>query len=432
MKNALLASLQDQISNFADIADLTSLMTSLKDKKVVMLGEASHGTHEYYLWRAKISKVLIEEYGFNFVAVEGDWPPCYHVNRHVKNYEDAPTATYKALQAFERWPSWMWANWEVFEWTQWLRKYNKDVKPENRIGWYGLDVYSLWESLEAIMGYLQKEDPDAFQTAKEVMRCFEPYRDKDGGSYAFSTRLVPDGCQREVNKMLVEIRKKFARYEDDDEAAFSTEQNAIVAKNAEAYYRVMATGDEATWNIRDGHMMDTLTRLLDFHGPDAKGIVWAHNTHVGDASFTDMADQGLYNIGELARKQFGKEQVALIGFGSYQGSVLAGREWGAKVQKMEVPTASQDSWESMCAALGDQFYLNFEKMSADPEWQTKIPHRAIGVVYRPEYEQYGNYVPTVLPKRYDGFLFFKETKALHAMDSSVAANKTPETYPFGV
>jgi len=431
MKSSLLETLKEQIENFTDIEDLEPLINSLKDKKVVMLGEASHGTHEYYIWRAKISKILIEEHGFNFIAVEGDWPPCYQLNRHVKNYEDAPKDTYQMLQEFKRWPSWMWANWEVHEWAQWLKNYNKNQAPDNRVGWYGLDVYSLWESLDAIMDYLKKEDPQAFQTAKEVVRCFEPYREKDGESYAFSTQLVPEGCQREVNQMLVEIRNKYAGYNSDKEHAFSTEQNAIVAKHAEEYYRVMASGGAATWNIRDRHMMDTLNRLLDFHGKDAKGIVWAHNTHVGDASYTDMTEQGLYNVGELARKQLGKEEVALIGFGSYQGTVLAGNEWGAKVEKMTVPKGRENSWESICNNLGDQFYLDFGKVTTN-ELQKKIPHRAIGVVYRPEYEQYSNYVPTHISKRYDGFLFFNQTKALHAIDSTVERSITPETYPFGV
>lgn len=432
MADKLIEKLQNQKQDFSTTEDLEPLIRKLKDRKVVMLGEASHGTHEYYNWRARISKKLMEEHRFDFVAVEGDWPPCYKLNRHVKNYADADDDTHKVLQNFGRWPSWMWANWEVHEWAGWLRDYNLSRPAEQRKGFYGLDVYSLWESLDAIMGYLHKEDPTAFEAAKKAMRCFEPHRDDGGQRYAFSTRLVPEGCSREVSEMLAEIRNKIPVFNHDREQVFSTEQNAITAHNAEEYYRVMMQGGASTWNLRDRHMIEALERLLEFHGPDAKGIVWAHNTHIGDASFTDMVDDGLFNIGEVAREQFGDDQVGLVGFGSYQGSVMAGDSWGARAEVMKLPEARSGSWEQLCHQAGQQFFMLSEDLRNINELQSHIPHRAVGVVYHPDREKYGNYVPSIIPERYDAFIFIDETQALNPIPVDTKAKKLPETYPFGL
>ncbi|PLW81288.1 protein-L-isoaspartate O-methyltransferase [Kineobactrum sediminis] len=431
MDNSVVKALQQHKQEFTGSDGLRPLLESVKDKKIVMLGEASHGTHEYYKWRAKISKILMEDYGFDFVAVEGDWPPCYELNRHVKNYDDAVADTGKVLQHFERWPSWMWANWEVYEWAQWLRQLNQGLAENKRKGFYGLDVYSLWESMDAIMDYLKDEDPDAFETAKMAMRCFEPHRDGDGQRYALSTRLVPEGCSAEVTQLLREIRSKVPTYNTDREQTFSVEQNAMVSNNAERYYRIMASGDESTWNLRDQHMMDTLSHLMAFHGSDAKGIVWAHNTHIGDASYTDMGDAGLYNIGELGREEYGRDKVALIGFGSYRGSVLAGSSWGSPVQEIDLPEARENSWEEWCHQAGTQFYIASGDLMDVPELQRRVPHRAVGVVYNPRHERYGNYVPSIIPQRYDHFIFFDETRGLHAIDIREDKAKMPDTYPYG-
>lgn len=432
MKDSIIKAIKENKNDFTGKEDLQPLIDSIKDKKIVMIGEASHGTHEYYHWRAKISKILMEDHGFDFVAVEGDWPSCYELNRHVKNYQDAEKDTKTVLKEFKRWPTWMWANWEVHEWAQWLKEFNKGLPADKRKGFYGLDVYSLWESLDAIMDYLKKEDPAAFETAKTAMRCFEPFRHSDGQDYAMSTRLVPIGCSEEVKDLLIEIRSKVPNYNSDREHAFSTEQNALVAKNAEKYYRIMGSGDESTWNLRDEHMMNTLNRLLEFHGKEAKAIVWAHNTHIGDASYTDMGDAGLFNIGELGRKEYGKENVSLVGFGSYRGSVLAGKSWGSAVKKMNLPEGRENSWEDLCHKAGKQFHINMEDLKSSVKITEEIPHRAIGVVYNPAHERYGNYVPSIIQYRYDHFLFFDETQALNHMDIEAANAQIPVTYPFGL
>ncbi len=432
MTASILRTIEQHKQDFDRSDDLRPLLESLQDKKVVMLGEASHGTHEYYKWRAKISKILMQDYGFDFVAVEGDWPPCYGLNRHVKGYDDATSDLKQVLYAFDRWPSWMWANWEVHEFAEWLKTFNQSLNEKRLRGFYGLDVYSLWESMDAIMAYLREEDPEAYQMAKTAMRCFEPYRDEDGQRYAISTRLIPEGCSEEVIRLLAEVRRKAPTYNNDREDAFSAEQNAEISNNAERYYRIMATGGESTWNLRDQHMMDTLKRLMTFHGKDAKGIIWAHNTHIGDASYTDMGDQGLFNIGELSRQEYGRQEVALIGFGSYQGSVLAGSAWGAQVEEMTLPAAREDSWESMCHQVGRQFYLSCEDLQVNPDLARRIAHRAVGVVYNPRHERYGNYVPTVIPKRYDHFVFFDKSRGLHAIDIREDTAKIPDTYPHGL
>jgi erythromycin esterase-like protein len=428
----VISTLQRHKHEFSNAEDLQPLLDSIGSKQIVMLGEASHGTHEYYKWRAIISKILLEKYGFDFVAVEGDWPACYEVNRHVKGYEDAIADPVQALREFTRWPTWMWANWEVHEWIGWLKGFNQVRPAEHRRGFYGLDVYSLWESMDAIMKYLEKEDPDALETAKQAMQCFEPHRDENGQRYALSTRLVPEGCSAEVTRMLSEIRDKVPTYNSDPECAFSTEQNALVSNNAERYYRMMASGGGSTWNLRDRHMMDTLNRLMEFHGDNAKGIVWAHNTHIGDADYTDMGDAGLYNLGELAREEYGPHRVSLVGLGGHKGEVLAGRDWGEAVESMDLPAARANSWEDVCSQAGRQFHIDCRHLNELDDLRDRIAHRAVGVVYDPRRERFGNYVPTEIALRYDHFLFFRQTQALHDINVDTETAKTPDTYPHGL
>ncbi|MGB8193850.1 MAG: erythromycin esterase family protein [Chitinophagaceae bacterium] len=413
--------------------DLDPLMERIGEARIVMLGEASHGTHEYYTWRSRLSKRLIAEKGFDFIAVEGDWPDCYKINRYIKHYGPQQEHAIDVIKLFDRWPTWMWANWEVVALAEWMKQYNSQRQGHERTGFYGLDVYSLWDSLYEIREYLQKTDPALLPDAERAFRCFEPYHHDEGQSYARATRLVPASCEQEVIKVLHSIQSRMQSYDHDVENAFSTEQNALIAVNAEKYYRSMLEGGAASWNIRDEHMQETLERLLDFHGSTSKAIVWAHNTHIGDASATDMADEGMYNIGELARRHFGRGRVVLVGFGSYTGSVVAGSRWGADMEVMEVPQAMSDSWEE---ALHETDHVNkmllMEELRQEPLLTDEvIGHRAIGVVYNPRFEQYGNYVPSRLPLRYDAFIHIDETKALHALDVKADIHKMPETYPFG-
>lgn len=410
------------------------LFDRIGDAPIVMLGEASHGTHEYYTWRAKISKILIEEKGFNFIAVEGDWPDCYRLNRYIKGYNAVGDTAAQVLHEFNRWPTWMWANWEIAALAEWMKKRNQGLPANRKAGFYGLDVYSLWESMDYIMQYLQKTDPDTLKKAEEAYRCFEPYRKDEGRSYAYTSRMVPKLCETEVVNMLGAIRRKMPQYNTDHENVFSAEQNAIVAVNAEKYYRAMVGGGPESWNIRDRHMAATLNRLLAFHGENAKAIVWQHNTHIGDARATDMAAEGMLNTGQLAREQHKDKNVVLVGFGSYCGSVMAGRGWGAPMEAMQMPEARRESWEYLLhqAGEGDKLMIMSDLTASDTLMEHHLGHRAIGVVYNPEHERYGNYVPTIIPMRYDAFIYLDRTSALHPLHIEPDGSQIPETYPFGV
>lgn len=415
-------------------ADLQPLFNRIGDARIVMLGEASHGTHEYYTWRAHISKQLIKEKGFNFIAVEGDWPDCYRLNRFVKGYDADNKSAFNVLHAFNRWPSWMWANWEILALSNWLQKHNTGLPANKKAGFYGLDVYSLWESMESIIQYLKKTDIAALKVAEEAFRCFEPYRKDEGQSYAKATMFVPEVCENEVLNLLKEVQRKLPTYNTDYENVFSAEQNATVAVNAEKYYRAMIHGGPHSWNVRDRHMADTLEKLLKFHGENSKVIVWEHNTHIGDARATDMTDEGMFNIGELARIQHHDKGVVLVGFGSYKGTVMAGKGWRAKMETMQLPEARKGSWEYLLHMAGEEnkLLLMDDFVNNDMLMENHIGHRAVGVVYDPQREQYGNYVPTILPLRYDAFIYLDETNALHPLHVGVDEHQAPETYPFGV
>lgn len=415
--------------------DLDPLIDAVGDAHYVLLGEASHGTSEFYTWRTEISKRLIAEKGFSFIGVEGDWPDCYRVNRYVKGYDDAGANAREVLHAFERWPTWMWANREIVDLTEWLRDHNRRLGVERQVGFYGLDVYSLWDSMRAVTEYLERIDPGLATAARRAYNCFEPYAE-DAQDYARATALVPTSCEDEAVAVLRALKLNEPRFkEDSHEAYFNAEQNALVARNAELYYRTMIRGGPSSWNVRDRHMYETLERLMKHHGPDARGIVWEHNTHIGDARFTDMARAGMFNIGQLVREERARDGVMLVGFGTHRGTVIAAEEWGAPMQRMRVPVAREGSFEEAMheSSVGDALML-FD--GADdggvPGFDEPMGHRAIGVVYDPSHERWGNYVPTIVPRRYDAFLYIDETKAVDPLHLAVKVDgEPPETYPSG-
>lgn len=284
------------------------------------------------------------------------------------------------------------------------------------------------------MQYLRKTDIAALKVAEEAFRCFEPYRKEEGTSYARALQFVPELCQNEVVDLLKEVQKRLPQYNSDYENVFSVEQNALISVNAEKYYRAMIQGGPHSWNVRDRHMADTLERLLKFHGKNSKAIVWEHNTHIGDARATDMADEGMYNIGELARTEHHDKGVVLVGFGSFNGTVIAGKSWGATTQQMKLPEAKNGSIEYLMHKAGNENKLLImdDFIKSDVFMENHIGHRAVGVVYNPKYEQYGNYVPTVLPLRYDAFIYLDNTRALYPLHIQPDGLQMPETYPFGV
>lgn len=412
-------------------SDLDPLMERIGDAKYVLLGEASHGTHEYYTWRAKISKRLIEEKGFSFIAVEGDWPDCHEINRWIKGIGNKDKTINEVLSEFNRWPTWMWANYEIAAFATWLKKHNDNLSEDQQVGFYGLDVYSLWESMDIMVDYLEKEDPETAKLARDAFTCFEPYKASDSYASVFSSSKP--GCKEEVIKLLKEVRQKAHQYDSEREADLSAEINSLVMANAEKYYKSMAGFGEESWNVRDRHMVETLNKLMDYHGPDAKVIVWEHNTHIGDARATDMAASGLVNVGQLVREQHQKDGVVLVGFGSYEGSVIAGAYWGAKMRRMNVPPGIPDSLEDELHkdGTGNKLILFDENPEVQEYFSGRKGHRAIGVVYHPERER-GNYVPSKLSERYDAFLFLDRSKALHPLKIEADGHLTPETYPFGI
>ncbi|MFW3172496.1 erythromycin esterase family protein [Geodermatophilus sp. CPCC 206100] len=399
-----------------DPADLDPLLERVGDARVVAIGEASHGTHEYYAWRAALTRRLVTERGFRFVAVEGDWPDCYRVNRSVRLREGADADPYDALDAFSRWPTWMWANDEVVEFCRWLRELNAGRPEPERVGFYGLDVYSLWDSIHELVAWLREHEPEHVDQAVRALQCFEPFGE-DGAEYAFASRFAPTTCEQAVVDLLHRLCGDRGREEaqTDPEARFSAEQNAAVVVDAERYYRAMVQSSAESWNVRDVHMADVLDRLLAHAG--GKVVVWEHNTHIGDARATDMADAGMVNVGQLLRERHGASDVVLVGFGGYRGGVVAGEEWGAQMERMPVPPARPGSLEALLhEQVGADALLVWEPGAArPPELDRRLDHRAIGVVYRPSRERWGNYVPTVLAERYDAFLYLDDTRPLQPL-----------------
>ena len=416
--------------------DLDPLIERIGDARYVLLGEASHGTSEFYAWRTEISRRLVLEKGFSFIAVEGDWPDCYRVNRYVRGFESSGETAEAVLHAFERWPTWMWANREVVELVGWLRRHNDRQRPERRVGFYGLDVYSLWDSMLAVVEYLERIDPDLARAARRAYSCFDPYHD-DPQDYARATALVPTSCEAEAVAVLRELRARAPEYKGDGrESYFNAEQNALVARNAELYYRTMVRGGPSSWNVRDTHMVETLERLMAHHDPGARAIVWEHNTHIGDARYTDMSRHGMVNVGQLVRDRHDHEGVVLVGFGTHHGTVIAAEEWGAPMERMRVPHARAGSWEDICNRENEDDKLMIFSDEPDggvPGLEGPRDHRAIGVVYDPRNERWGNYVPSVMPRRYDAFLYIDETHAVDPLHMPVRVGaEPPETFPTGM
>lgn len=394
--------------------DLDVLLEEIGDARVVLLGEASHGTSEFYTWRAAISRRLIEEQGFDIIAVEADWSNAYAVNMFIKGSGQYDTAR-EALSEFNRWPTWMWANEEIESLTGWLHEYNSDREEDEKAGFYGVDVYGMWESLEEVRLYLQNNYPEAAQRAQDVQECLAPY-EGDEFAYARATMNSSVNCEPAISELYETVEAIVNEDGTLTEEEFNLLQNATVIANAETYYRTAVRSNSSSWNVRDLHMSGTITRLLEQYGPDSRIVVWEHNTHVGDARATDMADAGMVNVGQLAREEFGEDNVHITGFGTYSGEVIAASGWGERRQVMNVPRARRDSWEWI---LHQHRPANKIILMAGLEeneyYQRRIGHRAIGVVYDPNRES-GNYVPSVLPERYDTFIFLDETSALKPLD----------------
>ncbi|MFT2011603.1 erythromycin esterase family protein [Pontibacter sp. 13R65] len=391
--------------------DLDTLIESIGNAQIVLLGESSHGTAEFYTWRTSISQRLINEKRFKIIAIVGDWTDAYQINKYIRGNNSYSSAKVALKQEFNRWPTWMWANEEVAELTEWLRSYNTGRGLNEQVGFYGLDVYSMWESMEIVLAYLEKNNSSAAEAARMALHCFAPYN-KNENAYARATYISTDNCADELSTLLETVQTTIASETPENEEAFNALQNTLVAVNAENYYRTAAFNNALSWNIRDRHMTATIKRLLEQSVPNTKIIVWEHNSHVGDARATDMADQGLENVGQQVREQYGEENTYIIGFGTYSGKVIAAQSWGNKMQVMDVPQARSNSWEALLHKHEPANKIIFmHPLSKEQTFQQRIGHRAIGVVYNPASET-GNYVPTVVPERYDAFIFLDRTTAL--------------------
>ncbi|MCM2353813.1 MAG: erythromycin esterase family protein [Pseudobdellovibrio sp.] len=410
--------------------DLAPLIEKIKDKKIVMLGESSHGTHEFYEWRRLISQELIQKHGFSFIAVEGDWPPSMVLNNFIKHGDSTIS---KTLKSFNRWPTWMWANTEIIKLGHWLQDHNLNTSLKQKVGFHGLDVYSLFDSMDMVVKELMTIDPDAADKARNLYTCFDPYQ-RNEKRYAKSLFQIPEGCKKATLKALDETLKIRLKDLTKYENLFDAQQNARIVKNAEAYYSTMIHGDEDSWNVRDRHMMETLNHLLRYYGPHSKAIVWAHNTHIGDHRATDMVSEGLVNLGGIAREQWG-HQLALVGFSTYEGDVMASRAWDGKAEVMRVPPGRDKTYEKFfhnaCETLNRNTLLMWLEPFSENSPLTKVfGHRAIGVVYNPEFER-GNYVPTALSQRYDAFIFVDRSNAIIPIPQDFAHDEIPETWPRG-
>lgn len=389
---------------------LAKLVEAAGDADVVMIGEATHGTKEFYEIRADLTKHLITEKGFTIVAVEGDWPSAEAVNRYVKGFGDGGSAREVLKKSFTRWPQWMWANEVGADFTEWLKSHN--AQSDCMTGFYGIDMYSLYESIDELIRFLSDNPRYGadLELAKKAFSCFEPYN-RLPDHYALSSAHFTEECITEVSTLLSSIQGNQERYDRHHEENLNIVMNALVAKNAEAYYRELLQEETISWNTRDMHMAEAVKELKNYHG-GAKIIIWEHNTHIGDASETSMKDAGMTNVGQLMREQYGKQNSYAIGFGTYEGTVIASESWGADCERMVIPPAKFNTWEGQLHAAGggDKVLLfTDENRQSYTEW---IGHRAIGVVYNPEFEAYGNFVPSRVGSRYDSFIFIDQSTAI--------------------
>lgn len=406
----------DRAISLENKESLDNLINAAKDKKLVLLGEASHGTHEYYVWRDKITRRLVEEGNYNFIAVEGDFASLYNLNKYVKNKESAGNSAREVLLGLSRWPRWMWANEEVVAMAEWLRNYNDKLPEDKKIGFYGMDVYDEWHSKEMVLQLLKKTNREVYAYVQAQYDCFHPHKG-ESWQYAHAVKAGKDDCAQATKNVVGYIRANRQKLEAlPGDEYFYLLQNAIVVHNAEAFYRESVTSkDSASWNSRAFHMHATVADLLSLYGKDSKGIVWAHNTHIGDASYTNMRNFGEKNIGQLTRESLGEENVFLIGFTTNQGKVIAARNWGGTLEEMEIPQAIPKSIEAKLSEVDyDSFYVIFNRKDRKDQRLKQIGNRAVGVVYNPERDR-RQFVPTFVPLRYDAIVFFQHTTALQPL-----------------
>ena len=414
-----------------DDADLEPLLRRIGDARVVLIGEASHGTSEFYRMRAQITQRLIEAKGFNIVAAEADWPDAARIDHYVRHREVPPSE----WTAFARFPTWMWRNEETRGFVDWLHERNSSLAYGQRAAFCGLDLYSLYTSVQAVISYLETVDPDLAATARQRYGCLSPWEADPAAYGRAALRGAYHKCEQHVAHMLVELLQKQHAYAlQDGERFFDASQNARLVANAERYYRVMYYGSRAAWNLRDSHMFETLRNILEFHGPRSKAVIWAHNSHIGNAAATEMGRRGEHNIGQLCREHFGGACYT-IGFGTNDGTVAAASGWDAPMEVMKVLPAHPQSYERLFHMTNAPGLLLPLRNSRSDELVDKLIkprlERAIGVIYRPQSELASHYFEAVLPRQFDEYIWIDRTSAVEPLDVAQLQG-LPDTYPFGL
>jgi protein-L-isoaspartate(D-aspartate) O-methyltransferase len=414
-----------------DHPDFAAAFDRFADRRIVMLGECSHGTHEFYAARAAITRRLVERHGFTIVAVEADWPDAASIHRYIRHGE----ARRGAPPSFQRFPTWMWRNTVIAKLADDLREHNAGIAaPERQVGFYGLDIYNMSGSIEAVLAYLDRQDPAAAKIARERYGCLTPWQSDPATYGRFALSQGYSECEQAVVQQCRELLDRAFEHGGDGDELLGAAMNARLVASAERYYRVMYYGGADSWNLRDSHMAETLEHLLEAKGPQAKAIVWAHNSHIGDARATDMGRvRGEHNIGQLIRERFG-EEVALIGLGTHAGSVTCATDWDGPTETKRVLPSRRDSHERLCHDAGiARFLLD---LSAHEMLRSRLSEprleRFIGVIYRPETERWSHYSEAVLPQQFDAYAWFDETRALTPLAEEHLPGHVPDTYPFGL
>jgi protein-L-isoaspartate(D-aspartate) O-methyltransferase len=431
------AALSNLIADFCEpfddieTADLSRVLNRIGDARVVLIGESSHGTSQFYQMREVITRALIENKNFSFVGIEGDWPDVARIDQYVRHFE-IPSSQWTA---FARFPTWLWRNREVVDFVQWLRNHNADRQSDDQVAMYGLDLYSLHRSIGCVLDYLREVDPETAKIASQRYGCLTPWQ-SDPATYGHAAITgAYKSCEQEVVKMLLELLSNAPEYTRKDGDRFmNAVQNAKLVASAEKYYRIMYYGSRASWNLRDSHMFATLNAMLDFHGQGSKAVIWAHNSHLGNAGATDMSYRGEINIGQLCREQFGDKCYA-IGMATHAGSVTAAAEWGGACETMEVLPSLPGSYERV---LHDSKVPNFflplrdcESMDLHDRLSKPRLERAIGVIYKRDTERDSHYFNACLPDQFDELIWFDETSAVKPLKTTELA-AMPDTYPFGL
>lgn len=429
----LVQRLSEAVESFRSIesVDLNPLMERVGSARIVLLGEATHGTSEFYRMRARITRDLIVKKGFSFIAIEGDWPDAARVDHYVRHFQYPPSE----WTAFARFPTWMWRNAEFRDLVDWLRKHNGTVSRDRRVAFHGLDLYSMYDSIRFVLAYLDDVDPESARIARERYACLTPWqRDPATYGHAALSGKFPI-CETDVVRNLTDLLAKRRAYaEKDGDRFLDATQNARLITNAEKYYRIMYYGSRASWNLRDSHMFETLENLLTHHGPESKAVVWAHNSHVGNSQATEMTARGEYNLGHLCRKAFGA-QAYLIGFGTHSGTVAAASDWSGPMEIKQLRPSLSGSYEMLCHATGHARFLlglrGAEDLSGPNALGKERLQRAVGVIYRPETELASHYFRADLPRQFDEYVWFDDTHAVSPLDTAELKG-LPDTYPFGL